>query len=444
MRRPGARNSLQWRLSVGLFAAILLTGGVAGGLSFVWALHDANEILDGTLQDSAGLIANGRMAVPDGVSQLTGSEPDNDVLVVPLTRPATAAQPGIRETLSRLPDGLQTVDWQGRSWRVLIVRTPADDRFAVAQQTEVRDEIAQHSAVRTLIPVLLLIPLLILLVRGVVRRTLAPVSRLARHVETNAMDHAANLPEVEVPLEIRPFVHAIKGLLGELTAALAHQQRFVANAAHELRSPVAALQLQAANIGHVIHDDEARLRLQQLQAGILRMQHLLEQLLSMARSQAGAAGKLAPVRVADLAKEVLAEFVAPAQAKGLDLGMERCDGNLCIRATPLDLVTMLRNVVENAVKSSPPGAAVTVSVYADGGDAVISVEDGGPGIPESQLQSVFEPFYRAPGAGTTGTGLGLSIVAAIAQRLQARVALSSGPGGHGLRFEYRQPWVACA
>jgi two-component system OmpR family sensor kinase len=444
MRRPGSRNSLQWRLSVGLFAVILLTGGVAGGLSFVWALHDANEILDGTLQDSAGLIANGRMAVPDGVSQLPGSEPDNDVLVVPLARSAAVAHPGIQELLSRLPDGLQNFQWQGRSWRVLIGRTPAGDRVAVAHLCLLRDEIAQHSAVRTLIPVLLLIPLLILLVRGVVRRTLAPVSRLARHVETNAMDLAANLPDVEVPLELRPFVHAIKGLLGELTAALAHQQRFVANAAHELRSPVAALQLQAANIEHVIHDDAARLRLQQLQAGILRMQHLLEQLLSMARSQAVAAVELAPVRVAEVAKEVLAEFVAAAQDKGLDLGMERCDGNLCVQATRLDLLTMLRNVVENAVKASPPGAVVTISVYADGEDAVACVEDGGPGIPESQLQSVFEPFYRAPGAGTTGTGLGLSIVAAIAKRLDARVALASGPGGRGLRFEYRQPWVACA
>lgn len=444
MTRLGARNSLQWRLSVGLFAAILLTGCVAGGLSFAWALHDANEILDGTLQDTAGLIANGRMAVPDGVSQLPGSEPDNDVLVVPLDRLSAAAHSDIRATLSRLPEGLQNAEWRGRSWRVLIGRTPAGDRVAVAQQTQVRDEIAQHSAVRTLIPVLILIPLLILLVRGVVQRTLAPVSRLARHVQTNAMDHAANLPEVEVPLELRPFVHAIKGLLGELTAALAHQQRFVANAAHELRSPMAALQLQAANIEHVIHDGEARLRLQQLQAGILRMQHLLEQLLSMARSQAAAAGKLGPVRLADVATEVLAEFVAAAQAKGLDLGMERFDGNLCVQATPLDLVTMLRNVVENAVKCSPPGAAVTLSVYADGENAVISVEDAGPGIPQAQLQRVFEPFYRAPGVGTTGTGLGLSIVAAIAQRLDARVALSSGTGGVGLRFEYRQPWVSCA
>jgi two-component system OmpR family sensor kinase len=306
-----------------------------------------------------------------------------------------------------------------------------------------RDEIAQHSAVRTLIPVLLLFPLLILLVRGVVRGTLAPVARLARHVETNPMDHAANLPEVEVPLEVQPFVHAIKGLLGELTAALAHQQRFVANAAHELRSPMAALHLQAANMERVIHEEEARQRLARLQAGIMRMQHLLEQLLSMARSQAPSEGKVAPIRVADVAKEVLAEFVPAAQAKGLDLGMERFDANLCLQASPLDLATMLRNVVENAVKYSPPGTAVTVSVVAEHADVVICVDDGGPGIPQSQRERVFEAFYRAPGSGTMGTGLGLSIVAAIASRLQARIALSDGPGGQGLRFEYRQPRVPC-
>jgi two-component system OmpR family sensor kinase len=226
-----------------------------------------------------------------------------------------------------------------------------------------------------------------------------------------------------------------------LTAALAHQQRFVANAAHELRSPMAALHLQAANIAHVVHDDEARGRVQQLQAGILRMQHLLEQLLSMARSEAGTGGKHGAVRLSDVAKEVLAEFVAAAHDKGLDLGMDRCDVHLCVQAAPLDLITMLRNVIENAVKVSPPGSAVTLSVYADGDDAVISVDDEGPGIPPSQVQRVFEPFYRSPGSGTIGTGLGLSIVAAIAKRLNARVKLSSGPGGRGLRFEYRQPRV---
>jgi two-component system, OmpR family, sensor kinase len=442
VRPPGTRSSLQWRLSIGLFAAILLTGGVAGGLSFVWALHDANEILDGTLEDTAGLIVNGQMAIPAGVSQLPGSEPDNDVLLIPLARRPAAAGSDFGNALAGLPDGLRTAEWQGHRWRVLIGRTMKGDRIAVAQQTEVRDEIAQHSAVRTVIPVLLLIPVLILLVRGVVRRTLAPMSRLARHVETNPMDHAASLPDVEVPLEVQPFVHAIKGLLAELTAALARQQRFVANAAHELRSPMAALQLQAANIERVVHEEEARQRLVHLQAGMQRMQHLLEQLLSMARSEAPS-GKLRPIRITEVAKDVLAQLVAAADAKGLDLGTERFDGHLCVQATALDLATMLRNVVENAIKHSPPGAAVTLSVYADEGDAVIAVQDEGPGIPESQRLRVFDPFYRAPGSATTGTGLGLSIVAAIAKRLDARVHLSSGPDGRGLLLEYRQSRVAC-
>lgn len=438
-----AHNSLQWRLSAGLFVVIVATSAVAGGLSFFWALHDANEILDGTLQETTSLIASGQISVPPVAAELPGTEPDNQVLVVRL--PAAASGPAGEgaNPLARLPDGLQTVEWQGTTWRVLVSRSPRGDRVAVAQQTEVRDEIALHSAWRTLIPLLLLVPLLILLVREVIRRTLAPVARLAQHVDSHPIGHAANLPEVGVPLEVQPFVHSVRRLLGELTAALEHQQRFVANAAHELRSPMAALQLQAGNVANAQLDDEARRRLRHLQLGIARMEHLLEQLLSMARSQAAAAGDLDAVNLADSAKEVLAEFVPAAAVKGIDLGMQRCERAVCVAATPIDIATLLRNVVGNAVKYCPEGAVVSLSVYAEGPDAVLAVEDDGPGIAEEDLQRVFEPFYRAAAADEPGSGLGLSIVAAIARRLGGRISLAAGAGGQGTRFEYRQERRPC-
>jgi two-component system OmpR family sensor kinase len=429
-------------LSAGLFVVIVATSAVAGALSFAWALHDANEILDGTLEKTTSLLASGQISVPPAAAELPGTEPDNEMLVLRLPPTPVRAEDGANP-LAALPDGLQTVRWQGTTWRVLVSRSPGGDRVAVAQQTEVRDEIAQHSAVRTLIPLLLLVPLLILLVREVVRRTLAPVSRLAQYVDGHRIGTATHLPDVGVPLEVQPFVHSVQRLLAELTAALEHQQRFVANAAHELRSPMAALQLQAGNVESVLPDDEARRRLKHLQLGIARMEHLLEQLLSMARSQSPAAGDLQPVNLAAAARELLAELVPAAAAKGVDLGMERCDQDVCVAATPIDIATLLRNVVGNAVKYCPEGAAVSLSVLADGPDAVLVVEDDGPGIGEQHLQRVFEPFYRAAASDQPGSGLGLSIVAAIAQRLGGRVALTAAGAGRGTRFEYRQESCSC-
>lgn len=435
MTQLRAGRSLQWQLIAGLFVAILLTGALAGAFSFVWALHDANELLDGNLQDTADMIAGGQMAVPREQAELAGSEPENDVLVVPLGQPGAARPTGLAAAVDSLAAGLHTVSWQGDKWRILISRA-GTQRLAIAQRTQQRDEIAQHSAIRTLIPLLLLIPVLGLLVRELVRKTLRPVAALARYVDSNPMAAAARLPQADVPVEIAPFIESIRRLLAELTESLEQQRRFVANAAHELRSPVAALYLQAANLDPVVAGEEGRERLEQLLRGMERMRHLLEQLLSMARSE-GDAGGLGPTRVADVARGVIAELVLAAETKGVDLGMDSCDPELCVEATALALHTLIRNAVENAVKYSPPDSLVTVSVYRDGRDAVLAVEDDGPGLHESQADRVFEPFYRVPGTREPGTGLGLAIVAALAKRLGGHATLRPRPLT-GVRFEYRQ------
>jgi two-component system OmpR family sensor kinase len=437
--RAAVRDSLQWRLYAGLFAVIAVTGLVAGGLSFLWALRDANEILDGALEQTANLFTSGQVALPSVTAQFPGTEPDNDVLVMRLPPRAATRAPPPGALPPTLRDGLQTIDWEGKGWRVLVTAMGGGERLAVAQQTQVRDEIAFHSALRTGLPLLALVPLLFVLVREVVRRTLKPVSRLAHHVDSNPMAHAASLPDLDVPAEVQPFVRSIKRLLGELTAALTKQQAFVANAAHELRSPIAALRLQAANLDSVVQDGEARERLSRLQDGIVRIHALLDQLLSMARSQTGSAGPLQPVELGLAARAVFEELMPLAAAKNIDLGMACCEPGVCVDATPLDIATVLRNAVGNALTYGPAGGVVDVSVCREGGQAVLRVDDEGPGIPEEELRHVFEPFYRVPGTGQTGSGLGLAIVTAIARRLGAQVTLAARDGGQGVRFEYRQP-----
>jgi two-component system OmpR family sensor kinase len=430
-------HSLQRRLTFGLIAAIFLTGTVAALLSFQWALHDANEILDGALEDTASLVASGQMAVPEHPSHLPGSEPENETLLVPLDATATASANSIASVLADLPDGMHTVVWQERSWRALVRSVGAGQRIGIAQWTEARDEIAQHSALRTLVPLLLLIPVLVLLVRTVVRRTLAPVAALARHVDSQDLASAAQLPQVGIPSEIDPFVQSIRRLLQGLTEALRQQRRFVADAAHEIRSPMAALQLQAANLEQVVIDGEAQARLQQLRLGIQRLQHLLEQLLSMARSETGS-GQREPVLLSRIARDAVAQCYPAAQDKGIDLGMDRSDSALTVLGTAIDLQTLLRNAVDNAVRYAPSGSQVSVSVFQDGDDAVIAVDDEGPGIPQDHLERAFDAFHRVPGSPETGSGLGLAIVAAVAQRHGGHARLVPRADGPGLRFEYRQ------
>jgi two-component system OmpR family sensor kinase len=433
-----ANRSLQWRLSLWLFATIVATGVVAGAVSFAWALHDASEILDGNLVDAAGLIAGGQMALPDRPTRLPGVEAENDVMVIPLRAGAGPHAP--EAGLDALTDGLHTLEWQGDQWRFLVRSMGPGERVAVAQRMEVRDEIARNGAVRSVLPLAILVPLLILLVREIVRRTLRSLSDLARHIDSNAIGPAARLPDADVPSEIDPFILSIRRLLAQLSEALEQQQRFVANAAHELRSPMAALQLQAANMERVVESEEGKRRLAQLELGIARMQHLLEQLLSMARTQV-TGDELVPVRLVDVAKDVLGELASSASSLGVDLGMAPSDPSLFVAATPFHLETLLRNAVENAIKYSPSGSAVTVSVFKDGVNAVLAVDDEGPGIAEADRLRVFEPFFRAAGSTVPGSGLGLAIVAAVAQHLGGRAELRGRAPLRGTRFEYRQPIV---
>ena len=429
------RRSLEARLVVALVGLFVGTAVLTGVVSFIFALEDANELLDGALRQTTSLLMSRQIALPQGASELPGTEPDNDVLIwrYPARRPASSP------TLpSPLKAGYQSVEWRGEDWRILVTPFQMGQWVAVAQRMEVRDEIARHSAERALLPWLLLMPLLALLVRRVVKQALLPVRRLAAHVDEHPIERAARLPELDVPTEVEPFVTSIRRLVGQLAAALEQQRRFVGNAAHELRSPVAALQLQAANLERVLVGPVARARMLPLADGIRRIQALLEQLLSMARAQHDSRGSDQLVDLGDMVKRVLPEFLAVAADKTIDLGVDALADAALVVAAPMDIEVVLRNVVGNAVKFCPAGSVVSLSVLVEGDDAVLRVSDNGPGMDDETFQVAFEPFVRGSQVLEPGSGLGLSIVAAIARRLDARVALHPNAPGGGLVFEYRQ------
>ncbi|HEV7914674.1 MAG TPA: ATP-binding protein [Albitalea sp.] len=426
------KNSLQVRLSLWLSIVIVATGLVAAAVSFALAFDDANELQDTQLRQVAWLAEAGRFGGNDARTTASAPSPNAETPMIVEPMASNRFGPG-------LADGLHTLASRGQTWRVLAYTPRSGEPLVVAQPTALRDEIAFDSGWRTLLPLLALIPFLIVLVGIVVRKAFAPLAELALKLDAaDEIDRQAWRDE-RLPAEVQPFAASIERLFTRLTKALVQQRRFVADAAHELRSPVAALMVQADNLAQLELPPEATRRLRPLKDGLVRTRRLLDQLLSLARHQAGNAQQAHVVRVDQVARDVVADLVPMAQDQGVDLGFARIEP-VAVRATPLALATVLRNAIDNALRHSSPGTAVSVDVFGDSDDAVLMVEDAGPGIPEDQLEHVFDPFYRLPGSAGNGSGLGLAIVRSIAERCSAMVRLSNlgREGRAGLRFEYRQ------
>ena len=335
-----------------------------------------------------------------------------------------------------LTAGFHTIDVGGKQWRVYVRILKSGERIAVAQATQMRDEAARDSALRTLLPLLALIPLLVFVSRRLVSAGLAPVRALARVADAQLEDRPAALPTAQVPEEITPFVQSINRLLERINRMMDQQRRFIADAAHELRSPLTALSVQAQNLRQAGSLEAMRERVVPLLAGIERARHLTEQLLNLARTQAGS-GSEADVHVSAMARELIAEYLPLAEAKRIDLGLDET-ASLSLHAAPEALRLILRNGLENALKYTPEGGEVTLRLMSDQDNAVIEIVDNGPGIPPSERERVFNSFYRVPGTPGEGGGLGLAIAREAAIRLGGNVSLHERQEGSGLVFRYRQ------
>jgi two-component system OmpR family sensor kinase len=304
----------------------------------------------------------------------------------------------------------------------------------------VRDDLAMTAALHALLPILVLLPLLAWLSAHVVATQLAPVSRLAQQIDAQPPDRLAPLPDDAIPAEIASFIHAINRLLERVNRLTGEQRRFIADAAHELRTPLGALLLQAQNLESAPSFEEMRGRLLPLRDGIERARRLTEQLLSLARAQAGS-GAAATIDLAAFGGELIAEYASTAIARGIHLGMHGAEG-VKVQATPEALRMIVGNALDNALRYTPRGGEVTLRVRAEGSDALVEVIDTGPGIPVAERERVFDAFHRREGARGEGSGLGLSIARDAAARLGGEVSLHDAPGSSGLLFRHRQPRLA--
>jgi len=427
-------NSLRARLVLSLTAFIILAGVVTGGVTYLWAFNEANELQDSVLAQMAA-VASGGVHDRDDVGNVK-LEPEARVSVEEIDPSHLSVG---AEGLNALPDGFHLTQRNGRNWRVLLVTRADKTRFAVGQPADVRDQVARANALHILFPLAVLIPFLMLIVGIVIGRTLEPMAKLANELDGSRTRELDPLPSEGMPSELRPFVASINRLLERVHEMVEQQRRFIADAAHELRTPIAALSVQADNLTHAKLTADAEERLTALRGGARRTAHLLDQLLALARSEVNNGDSSPPVVAADqFAKEVMADLLPLAGQRGVDLGFEVLDA-VGLRADPIMVATLFRNLIDNAIRYTPQGGRVDVRLYRRDGKAVFEVEDSGPGIPSADIARVFEPFFRGSQPTGSGTGLGLSIVKRIADHLNGTVSLKNKASATGLRATVTLP-----
>jgi two-component system OmpR family sensor kinase len=422
-------DSLQLRLSLWLAVAIIVMALIAGVFAFFSAFDEAHELQDDVLRQVAALFNGHNLPEPHqgDEGRLADNDEESRVIVqyVPTKLPVGARTESktaltIPETI---PDGIQTRQIGDEPFRVLVKTLDTGVRIAVAQETGLRNEIARDSALRTLLPFLILVPILLLLVANLVRTMFKPIAALSADIDQRNEQELHALAPDSLPSEVRPFVVAINRLLNRVSQAMDTQRRFIADAAHELRTPLTALSLQAERLDEVKISSSARDRLTTLRRGVERLRGLVDQLLALARAQSAAVVTAKqPVSVHLVYRRVLEDLMPLAEAKNIDIGVVE-QKDFPILANELDLVTIVRNLVVNAINYTPKGGRVDLSVHYSINKIILQIDDSGPGITPKERDQVFDPFHRVLGNNEVGSGLGLSIVRTIASRLDADVSL---------------------
>ena len=432
-------TSIRRWLLTWLILGLATSGLIAAFSIFQMSRDEANELFDYELRTVAlSLPANFGDAGASSATPDFGGISDDRLVIDIWDQQGNLSYQSIKGlTLKRYPKGYRTIERDEYSWRVFGVHQ--GDRFVqVAQPISVRDDLAIHLASRTLWPLWVFIPVTIVLVLFVVSRGLEPIRGLSRVLSARTSD---SLDPVQVdgtlPIEIEPLVDELNGLLHRLSVASQAQRTFVADAAHELRSPLAALKLQlqvAAREGTLVAQDHT---LEHIEQRLNRVIHLVQQLLTLAREDAPGSLAAASVSLRRLAEQAVGDLSLLAEAKEIDLGLEckggtQPDDRYVVIAEGRALTTLLNNLIDNAIRYTPRGGTVDVVLLREPAGITLEVSDSGPGIPQEERRRVFDRFFRGADAQEQGSGLGLAIASKIVERHHARLTLENHAARPGL------------
>jgi signal transduction histidine kinase len=434
-------KSLRATLLAWLLGAVLVVGLGGGYLIYRNSLAEANAFFDYHLRATAMLLrdqAYGFARTPG----LPREVPEYDFVVQVWTvdgRLVYVSDPDAHLP-SRITLGFSTETSDDGRFRTFSV-IARDYLIQVAQPMAERERRAARLAFRTLLPFVVLMPVLALLIGWIVNRSLSPLNELALRLRRREPMATEPVAAQGVPDEVTPLVDALNDLLRRLATALEHERAFIADAAHELRTPLTALRLQVDALSTAGESPERQRAMARLDSGVNRATRLVEQLLAMARLEQRDAPQPERVALERIAREVVEELLPLADLKRIDLGVDAAPG-LEVIGDAQALAVLLRNLIDNALRYTPEQGAVDVRITrADDRERsiVLEVVDTGPGIPAEERARVFDRFYRVPGTATPGSGIGLALVKMIAERHAARVELESRAGGPGLVVRVRFP-----
>jgi len=442
-----ALASLQGRITL---LVVAVTSAVwIGALAAMWrdARHELDELLDAHLAQAASFLVVRQGGEDEELEHGRGS-------AVHPYAPRVAFQifqsSDLRSRSSDAPaspfvvaDGqgatFATVVVQGIAWRVF--SAPGSDRevrVIVAEQLAARNDIAFAMLRSTLWPMLLAIPLVAAVTALAVGSGLVPMKRLGQALAARSPTTLESIPVEGTPAEVEPVIESLNGLFGRIRGLLDSERRFTADAAHELRTPIAAIRAQAQAALTVVDATARRRALRSTLEGCDRAAHLIDQLLLLARLEAGITPELAMLDLAEAARQVLAEATPDALAKRQRLSIEAAGQYPVLGSVDL-LRVLMRNLVDNAVRYSPQGARIVATLGQDNGGIVLTVEDAGPGLAQAERTRLGDRFFRGAGAQEAGSGLGWSIARRIAELHRLELVVDRSPALGGLRVRVAFP-----
>lgn len=434
-----SNTSLQRRLVITLLLGLFIGGGVAAVGLYWQSMDELDELFDDRLRVIATNLT------PEALAQETQQHPTEaeDNIVIQLWNHKKelifTSNSEIRAPIPLIA-GDSEQESKSDQWNMYSVATSDGGWLQVAQALSARKQMAADSVAHLLLPLLIILPLIGVFTAVAVSRQLKPFRALAEQLQKRDVIKKSQVAIESAPRELVPVIDALNDLLERQAEAARQQQAFLSDAAHELRTPLAVVNLQVERVQGALTDGERLEAVEALKSGVNRATRLVAQLLALARSEPGAPQerRFTQFDMETLLKTVIAELFPMAERKRVDLGLV---GSLpcMIDGDEEGLRSLMTNLLDNAIRHTPQDGRVNAALNVADAYVELTISDTGPGIPAARRQAVFERFVRGGNADSSGTGLGLAIVRQVTERHRGSIVLEDGANGSGLTVRVRLP-----
>lgn len=431
-------NSIKQFLLIYSTISVLVIYVLISFASYWVSKEELDELYDANLQQVADAVAAQHLAIHDVTHLYRNNQvgagikiaTEEEFYVRVLAKDGTELYVSHPEVKVPTPSslGFSTQRLQSKQWRFYVIKAK-EETIQVAQSLRLRKNTIKETALSLMASQLLFIPVLVLLIFFAIRKALFPLSALSNEIQHRDSADLNPFVDDNVPVEVKPLVQSLNLFMGKVSLMVDVLKRFTSDAAHELRTPVTAIKLQLRVLEQSTSKSERESAIQNLKAGISRSEQLVNQLLTLARLEPdNQSRQLQPMNMLELVKESFQELLPLAQEKSIDFGLNIAEKSYlnCVRE---DIKVLINNILDNAIRYTPDGGIIDVSVFNQAGRVVFEVKDSGPGIPQLEWERVFERFYRGEHQHISGSGLGLAIVREIAMLHGATIELSNlNPG----------------